>query len=243
MKRLKFIKKLFGKKEIAPRCSAVIVAAGSSTRMGEDKMFMQLGDMPVLARTLKVFESCRAVEEIIVVTRSEKLTEVADMCKQYGISKASKVIIGGKTRVESSLAGASEGKSDAEIIAIHDGARPLVTEDIIEKTVEAVTKYPAAAPAVKSTDTLKRIDEKGFAVKTVDRNATVRIQTPQVFRADIIKGALSKAVRDNSPITDDCSAIETFGMKIFLTEGSEDNIKLTTARDMIIAETVLKSRE
>lgn len=234
--------KLFNAKKKEPRCSAVIVAAGHSTRMGEDKLFMPLGCMPVLARTLLVFENCKAVDEIVVVTRSEKIMEVADMCKKYGISKASKVIFGGATRSESSLAGVSEVRSGAELIAIHDGARPFVTEEIIENTVAAAAKYMAAAPAVKSTDTLKAIDEDGFAIGTVDRETTVRIQTPQIFSADLIKGALSKAVRDGRNVTDDCAAIEAMGVKVFMTEGDEDNIKLTTEKDILIANEIIKRR-
>lgn len=234
--------KLFNAKKKEPHCSAVIVAAGHSTRMGEDKLFMPLGCMPVLARTLLVFENCKAVDEIVVVTRSEKIMEVADMCKKYGISKASKVIFGGATRSESSLAGVSEVRSGAELIAIHDGARPFVTEEIIENTVAAAAKYMAAAPAVKSTDTLKAIDEDGFAIGTVDRETTVRIQTPQIFSADLIKGALSKAVRDGRNVTDDCAAIEAMGVKVFMTEGDEDNIKLTTEKDILIANEIIKRR-
>jgi len=236
------LEKLFGRKNKEPVCSAVIVAAGNSTRMGDDKIFMQLDGMPVLAKTLLAFENCKAVDEIVVVTREDKITEVADMCKSFGISKTSKVIIGGRTRAESSLAGVSEVKNEAELIAIHDGARPFITGEIIENCVEAAAEYKAAAPAVRCTDTLKAVDEKGFAYGTVDRSTTFRVQTPQVFHADLIKGALSRAVMSNAPITDDCSAIEAMGVKVFMVEGDENNIKLTTARDMMIAEAILKQQ-
>ena len=237
-------KKLFeNKKDKELACSAVIVAAGNSVRMGDDKLFMELEGMPVLARTLLAFENCPAVEEIVVVTREDKLTEVADMCKEYGISKAAKVIIGGKTRVESSLAGVLEVKNEAEIIAIHDGARPFTDSETIENCVEAAVHYLAAAPAIKCTDTLKAVDGRGYAVGTVDRNTTLRVQTPQVFHADLIKAALTRAVEKNAPITDDCSAVEALGVKAFMIEGDEDNIKLTTARDMMIANAVLQSRK
>ena len=234
---------LSGDRNKEPGCSTVIVAAGNSTRMGDDKLFMQLGEMPVLARTLLAYENCRAVEEIVVVTRSDKLEEVADMCKKYGISKASKVIIGGKTRVESSLAGVSEVKENAEIIAIHDGARPFITAETIENCVEAAAHYLAAAPAVPCTDTLKAVNDRGYAIGTVDRSTTFRVQTPQVFQADLIKGALTRAVEKELPITDDCSAVETMGVKCYMVEGDEDNIKLTTARDMMIAEAIMQNAE
>ena len=233
--------KLFEKKNKDPLCSAVIVAAGSSTRMGKDKIMLELGGVPVLARTLLAFENCKAVEEIVVVTREDKLTEVADLCKKYGISKTSKVVIGGKTRVESSLAGVSEVKSDAKIIAIHDAARPFIDGETIENCVEAAAQYLAAAPAIPCTDTLKAVNDRGFAIGTVDRSTTLRVQTPQVFDADLIKGALTRAIRDALPITDDCSAVEAMGVKVYMVEGDEDNIKLTTERDVMIAEAILKN--
>lgn len=236
------IKDIFRKKETPPVCSAVIVAAGSAQRMGADKVMMELGCMPVLARTLLVFQNCDAVDEIIVVTRMEKVTEVAALCKKYGISKASKVVRGGKTRMESVLAGVSEVKSGARLIAIHDGARPLITEELIKRTVLAAGEYMAAAPAIRSTDTLKAVDENGVVTGTVDRERTLRIQTPQIFNADLIKGALTKAVSDGLTLTDDCAAIEIMGVRTHTVPGDEDNIKLTTPRDMEFAEVILRSR-
>ena len=149
------------KKKETPHCSAVIVAAGSSQRMGSDKLLHNLGIMPVLARTLLAFQDCELVDEIVVVTRMEKIVEVAGLCKKYRIDKASKVISGGATRMESALAGVSEVKKRARLIAIHDGARPLVSVDLIEKTVRAAAEFKAAVPAVKSVDTLKLVEDAG----------------------------------------------------------------------------------
>ena len=181
------ISELFKKEKTPPRCSAVIVAAGASRRMGEDKTLMSLGGKPVLVRTLMAFEQCESVEEIVVVTQREKIEEIADLCKSQPLTKVSKVIAGGATRTESSLAGVSEVKPEAELIAIHDGARPFITPELITKTVEAASKHKAAAPALRSTDTLKAVDKNGFILGTVDRETTVRIQTPQVFDAVLIK--------------------------------------------------------
>lgn len=236
------IRDLFKKNDRQPTCSAVIVAAGSAKRMGEDKLMMQLGCMPVLARTLLAFQNCSLVDEIIVVTRMEKVEEIAGLCKKYGISKASKVIRGGKTRTESALAGVSEVKSSASYIAIHDGARPFVTDELISRTVEAAAQYMSAVPVIFSTDTLKAIDENGVVTGPIDRDRTARVQTPQVFDADLIKGALSKAVSDGLTLTDDCSAVEIMGVKTHTVPGDEDNIKLTTPRDVLIAELILKNR-
>ena len=225
-----------------PHCSAVIVAAGSSQRMGSDKLMMKLGEIPVLARTLKVFQSSPLVDEIVVVTRLDKLEETADLCKEYGIEKVSRVIAGGKTRTESALAGVSEVSPAAKLIAIHDGARPLVTADVILRTVYAAAEYMAAAPVVPSVDTLKAVDAEGRIIGTVDRETTLRVQTPQIFRAELIKGALTKAVEKGIKLTDDCAAAEMMGVRTKTVLGDEDNIKITTPRDMLLAAEILKER-
>lgn len=240
------IKKLFKKAEKLTEkkqtCSAVIVAAGSAQRMGADKLMLDLGCMPVLARTLLVFENCDVVDEIIIVTRMDKVEEIATLCKKYGITKAVKVIRGGKTRMESALAGVSEVSSSASLIAIHDGARPLVTDEVIRRTVDAAKLYMAAVPVIASTDTLKTVDDDNCVIGSVDREHTVRVQTPQVFHADLIKGALSKAVSDELTLTDDCSAVEIMGVKTHTVEGDDDNIKLTTPRDVLLAQLILQNR-
>lgn len=236
------LKELFKKTEQRNTCSAVIVAAGSAQRMGADKVMLELGCMPVLARTLLAFQNCDAIDEIIVVTRMEKVEEVASLCKKYGVTKVGKVIRGGKTRMESALAGVSEVRSNAKLIAIHDGARPFVTDEVIRRTVDAAAAYMSAVPVIRSTDTLKTIDEDGLIIGSVDREHTVRVQTPQVFNADLIKGALTKAVSDGLTLTDDCSAIEIMGIKTHTVDGDEDNIKLTTPRDIQLGELILKTR-
>lgn len=230
------------KKEETPHCSAVIVAAGSSQRMGSDKLLHNLGIMPVLARTLLVFQDCELVDEIVVVTRMEKLEEVSELCKKYRIEKASKVICGGATRMESALAGVSEVKKKAKLIAIHDGARPLVSVELIENTVRAAAKYKAAVPAIKSVDTLKLAEDGETVTGSLDRELVLRVQTPQVFDADLIKGALTFAAEKKLPLTDDCSAAELMGVKARIVPGEEDNIKLTTPRDMLFAAAILKDR-
>lgn len=230
------------KKEETPHCSAVIVAAGSSQRMGSDKLMHNLGIMPVLARTLLAFQDCELVDEIVVVTRMEKIVEVAGLCKKYRIEKTSKVISGGATRMESALAGVSEVKKRAKLIAIHDGARPLVSVELIEKTVRAAAEYRAAVPAVKSVDTLKLAEDGETVTGSLDRELVLRVQTPQVFDADLIKGALTFAAEKKLPLTDDCSAAELMGIKVHVVPGEEDNIKLTTPRDMLFAAAILKDR-
>ena len=230
------------KKGERPFCTAVIVAAGSSQRMGSDKIFAALGGLPVLVRSVRAFEENELVDEIIVVTREERLEAVAELGKKYELGKVTKVILGGKTRVESCLAGVSEADHRAGLIAIHDGARPLVTQAVIREAVRAAEAYYAAAPAVKSTDTLKLVDAEGVVEGTVDRERVCRVQTPQVFHADLIKGALTEAMKRQLPVTDDCSAVELLGVKTHTVPGDEDNLKLTTPRDMVVAEAILRER-
>ena len=236
------IKSIFKKKEKFPKCSAVILAAGSSQRMGQDKTFMTVGSMPVLVRTLLAFEKSEHVDEIIVVTRVDRIEDTAELCHGNGISKLKMVIGGGATRMESALAGVSACDKDAKLIAIHDGARPLVTQELISRTVYAAEKYISAVPVIPSTDTLKLVDENGVIVGTPDRSRIFRVQTPQVFHADMIKGALTKAAKDNLPITDDCSAMDMMGVKTHVVEGDADNIKLTTPNDIVVAEAIIKNR-
>ena len=229
-------------KKEKPSCSAVIVAAGSSQRMGSDKIMMKLGAMPVLARTVLAFENNENVDEIIIVTKTEKLEEIADLCFKNGLHKVKQVVSGGATRMESALAGVSACRHGAELIAIHDGARPLVSQELITRTIEAARAYRAAVPAVASTDTLKAVDERGFITGTLDRTMTRRVQTPQVFEADLIKGALTKAVELKLTLTDDCSAMDMMGVKTITVEGELTNIKITTPEDMVTAKAIVEDR-
>ena len=232
----------FKRKKEKPSCSAVIVAAGSSQRMGSDKIMMKLGAMPVLARTVLAFENNEYVDEIIIVTKTEKLEEIADLCFKNGLHKVKQVVSGGATRMESALAGVSACRHEAELIAIHDGARPLLSQELITRTILAARDYRAAVPAVVSTDTLKTVDEKGFITGTVDRSVTRRVQTPQVFEADLIKGALTKAVEKGFTLTDDCSAMDMMGVKTFVVEGELTNSKITTPEDMVTAKAIVEDR-
>ena len=231
--------KLFDKmKQKKAGCTAVIVAAGSSRRMGADKLFLPMAGIPVIVRTLLQFQACESVDEIIIVTREDKLVEIADYCKKFGITKATKILQGGKERAESSAAGVFEADRHSGYIAISDGARPLVSPALITATIDAARKYGAAAPAVPVKDTIK-VAVNGVVTETPDRSQLFAIQTPQVFEADLIKGALTKAIQEKLPITDDCSAVEAMGYPVHLVEGSYRNIKITTQEDMIVCEAYL----
>ena len=223
------------KKPARPLCGAVIAAAGNSTRMGEDKLFLSLGEEPVLIHTLRALQTAPEISEIVVVTRQELIIPVAQLCRDYSLDKVSKVIAGGQTRTESVRLGVLELASDPELIAIHDGARPFVTWEIIAETVAAAKKYGAAAPAVPLSDT-------GLAARTVDREKLRAVQTPQIFQEGLIRAALQKALEDGAVLTDDCAAVERLGMKVMLTPGSGENIKLTTPADLVYARVILEAR-
>lgn len=223
-------------------CSAVIVAAGSARRMeGIDKVPTKLGELPVLVHTLYAFQDCAAVDEIVVVTREDLLEEIAQFRQQFNLSKVSKIVVGGTERIHSVRAGLSEVRADATLIAIHDGARPLVTQKILKETIEKAAATGAAAPALPLTDTIKRA-ENGVIAETVDRSTLYAIQTPQIFEASLIKAATEKALSDGANLTDDCSAVERLGMKVSLTEGSKENIKITTPFDLTLCEMILEKR-
>ena len=234
--------KIFKPKSTRRRCAAVIVAAGNSSRMGRDKILIDLGGIPVIARTLLAFEQTEAIDEILVVTKLDKLQEIADICSKYGISKASKVVCGGRTRAESALAGVSQVGEDIDIIAIHDAARPLVSSSLIERVILAAETNLAVAPAVKATDTVRILNAKGVVQQTPNREYVALIQTPQAFSADIIQGALTTAVEKPLHSTDACSAAELVGVKVCVIDGEPDNIKLTTSRDVYLAAKILSDK-
>lgn len=236
------LRSIFPKKHLSARCTAVVVAAGSARRMeGIDKVLAPLGELPILVHTLYAFEDCPSFDEVIVVTREDLLVEVSRLCRDYGLNKVSKVVVGGKERIHSVLAGLREVNPDAELIAIHDGARPLVSRQILEQTVAQASKTGAAAPAIPVTDTIKRA-ETGRTVETVDRSCLWAVQTPQIFEAGLIRAAIEKAVADQEELTDDCAAVERLGMPVFLTQGSRENIKVTTPFDLLLGEAILEAR-
>ena len=223
--------------------SAVVVAAGSARRMeGIDKVLAALGGYPVLVHTLRAFQQCPLISEVVVVTREDLLVEIADLCRDFALTKVTKVVKGGKERIHSVQAGLNEVREDAELIAIHDGARPLLPPDVLEEVLQRAAQTGAAAPAVPITDTVKRAED-GLAVETVDRATLFAVQTPQVFQADLIRAAVHKALEDGAVLTDDCAAVERLGMKVSLTRGSRENLKLTTPFDLVVGEAVLAARE
>lgn len=234
--------RLFRRRREELRCSAVVPAAGSSTRMGKDKLLLPLGEQPVLLHTLRALDACPYITEIVVVTREELIVPIGQLCRDAALDKVRKVIVGGATRSHSVLAGLGELSPDAELAAIHDGARPLVSQAVLEAVIRRASECGAAAPAVPVKDTVKRARD-GLVTATLDRAELRAVQTPQVFQVDLIKTALQKALEDGAELTDDCAAVERLGIGVALTEGDYCNLKLTTPEDLTVAEALLAWRE
>ena len=219
-------------------CGAVIVAAGNASRMGGiDKVMAPLQGEPMLLRTVRTFQECDAIKEIVIVTREELLERVSAMCGKF--DKVMAVVVGGKDRPESVNNGLNTLSKKVKLAAIQDGARPLITWQVIDRTVRAANSYGAAAPAIAVKDTIKEV-QGGVVVNTPDRSKLQAVQTPQVFDFDLLRGALKKAAQDGAAITDDCSAVERLGFKVKIVEGDERNIKITTPLDLKIAEAFLE---
>jgi len=233
--------RLFRKKR--PKCAALVPAAGTAQRMnGVNKLFRPLCGVPVLVRTLTSLQLARRVDEIIVAAREQDIEEVSRMCKEYAVTKCKKVVVGGATREASVMRAAMETSRDTVLLAVHDGARPLVTPDLIDRAIEAAERYGAVAPALPVKDTIKRVKEGGEVDRTLKRDALRAVQTPQVFDADLLKASLHAAFEAGAELTDDCSAVERMGKVVFLIDGEEENLKITTPVDMLFAEAVLKKR-
>ena len=223
------------------RCGAVIVAAGSASRMGGiDKVMAPLGGTPMVARTAAAFQNCDAISEIVIVTRPDLIRPISVLCA--GMDKVRAVVAGGSSRQESVWLGLNALSEGIQLAAIHDGARPLVSNLVIDRTVRAANSYGAAAPAVPVKDTLKVV-KGGLVEKTPDRATLQAVQTPQVFDFDLLRGALKQAEEEKAAVTDDCSAVERLGMKVKIVEGDERNLKVTTPMDLKIAEMLLEEMQ
>lgn len=231
-----FKKKVAEKKQVL---AAVVLAAGSSERMeGIDKQFALIDGVPVLARTLLAFEHAPEVERVIVVTKSERIIAVQDLCREYEIRKVTEIIKGGETRLESSVIGVTAA-GECDFIAVHDGARPLVTPELIARVYKWAKEHSAAIPGVPLNDTVKRVEKK-LVVKGIPPRSELRaVQTPQIFDAALLRGALKQAQASGGEFTDDASAVEAMGMSVFVAEGDEKNIKITRPTDLYIAEALL----
>lgn len=225
--------------------SAVIVAAGGSVRMGiaDSKQFIPLLSRPAIGYTLKAFQKCHLIKEIVIVCREQDNDRINKIIELNGFNKVSKLVKGGDSRADSVRNGIGACSENAKYYAIHDGARPLITVEEIERVVEAAFDTGAATLGTSVKDTIKVVDGFNNIESTPIRSQLRAVQTPQVFERDLYRFALENAGDNLINFTDDCSLIENMGGEVLVVKGNEENIKLTTPIDIVIAESILKSRQ
>lgn len=225
---------------------AVIVTAGNGTRFDAfgagTKQMALLRSVPVVVRTIAAFEECDCIDEIVIVAKSDEIQEYERFIKEYNFRKIIAVIEGGATRQISSLNGFEALSPKCEYVAIHDGARCLITPEMIIKVACAAYDSGAAAAATRARDTIKYADENGNIESTIDRNFVWMVQTPQIFGANIYRASAYMAKKDGAEVTDDCMLAERLGFKIKLVDCGCENIKITYPEDMYIAQSILEIR-
>lgn len=222
--------------------TAVIVAAGKGRRMGTEisKQFLPLCGKEILAHTVEKFEKAACIRDIILVTGGDALQDVRQMAQEYGWKKIISVTEGGRERQDSVFLGLQQVPQDTEIVLIHDGVRPFVTEEILERSIAAAKETGGCVAGVPAKDTIKVCDAEGFAIATPDRSTLRQIQTPQTFRRKEILAAYEKAKADGFLGTDDASVAEHSGFPVRVIMGSYSNIKITTKEDLLIGAAFLK---
>ncbi|MDD3840726.1 MAG: 2-C-methyl-D-erythritol 4-phosphate cytidylyltransferase [Clostridia bacterium] len=226
--------------------SAVIVAAGRGQRMNTPlrKQFINLEGMPVLARTIEVFQSCEYIDNIVLAINIEDINYCKyDIVNTYGFTKVRAVVEGGETRTDSVYNCLKALKRDTDYVVIHDGVRPLVTDKIILDTLVCAVEYGCAVTGMPVKDTIKVVDGDNVISNTPDRQKLWAVHTPQIFRYDIITDCYNKAYSSKIIGTDDAFLAETFGYPVKMVEGSYDNIKITTEEDIAYCESVIRTRE
>jgi 2-C-methyl-D-erythritol 4-phosphate cytidylyltransferase len=224
-------------------CSVVIVAAGEGARMGAPKQFIEIGGQPMCMRACEAFERSALVDEIIMVVAPDNLEPARELSKKCWFEKVKAVIAGGATRQESVRNGLKQISANSDLVLIHDGARPLVTKDLIENVISSLGKSDSVVPGVPVTDTVKELSNANVVVKTLKRGSLWAIQTPQGFRASTIRNAYEAAEVDGFAGTDDSMLVERLGGHVDVVMGSYDNIKVTTPFDLRLAECIIKNRD
>ncbi|MCE1245224.1 MAG: 2-C-methyl-D-erythritol 4-phosphate cytidylyltransferase [Firmicutes bacterium] len=217
--------------------TAIIPAAGSSRRMqGQNKLLADLAGKPVIIRTLEAIRKDPRLQNIILVTSRESIELFADLTKKYKISGIMEIIEGGAQRQDSVYQGII--KAPGSYVAIHDGARPFPTTDMLKTLLDEAPYHDGVIPGIPVTDTVKKVNADGFVETTLDRNQIFRIQTPQVFRKDLLLKAYEVIRESNLMVTDDASILELAGYRVKITKGTEFNIKITTPQDLVTAEAI-----
>ena len=225
--------------------SAIIVAAGQSRRMGGDtsKQFILIDGVPVIVRTLKAFEIAERIREVVIAARQEDIPQMYALIQDYEITKVKQIITGGETRQESVFRAIAQVDENADFLAIHDGARPLIRPQEIDLAVSAAVEHGAAALGVPVKDTVKQVDADGKIVDTPERSTLWAVQTPQVFSRALYLRAAEQAGEAAAQLTDDCQLIERTGAPVYLVRGAYANLKITTPEDVFAAEGILKATE
>ena len=240
------MKKLFGVDHRDYFNSAIIVAAGTGSRMnlpdGQTKQTLELEGVPIIVRTVLQFEACEDIDEIILVIRREEFDLYKAYHKKYGFKKVTHIVAGGDTRQKSVLNGLTRVNKEADFVTIHDGVRCLITPEMISEVCTFAYHYGAATAVSKPSDTLKLSEDGSFIKETVDRDKIYHAQTPQIFKYDMYRAAALSAKKDDFEATDDNSLVERMKFKIYMCELSRENIKITTAEDIYVAEAILKRR-
>lgn len=217
----------------------IIVAAGSSSRMGKDKQLIEISGIPVIVRTMLAFERCDLISRIVLVTKAEDIFNLQNIGTKYGISKLTDIVCGGGCRAESVLKGFDRISESEKKVLIHDGARPLITERVIANVAEGLKEHKAVTCAVKVKDTIMQVDSSGMVVTALERDSLVAVQTPQGVSKDEYLEAINSA-EDISVFTDDMSVMKSAGFSVYTVDGDYKNIKLTTLDDIAAAESYLK---
>jgi len=212
--------------------TAIIVAAGSSKRMGFDKMFADLDGRPVLERTINVFERCPAVDDIIIISNPDRQRQLMRVIEEGGFEKISHIAPGGETRRDSVWNGLRDLKDNCQFVAVHDGARPWITGEQIARVLAAAVEHGAASSARPITDTVKRADTDGRVTASLDRDGLWAMETPQIFRAELILRAYEKVLEEDLAVTDEVSAVEHLGQPIHLVRNETNNPKVTFPADL-----------
>ena len=222
--------------------SGIIVAGGKGERMGPDvdKAFLSLGAKPVLVYSLLAFEKCPDVDEVVLVVRKERVEAARCAVQMFGCKKVIKIISGGNQRQQSVANGLAEISEEAEVVAVHDGARPCVTLGLISETIKSARQYGSGVAAVKITDTVKEVDKGMIIAQTIDRTKLWRVQTPQAFKVALLRKAFAMVKKKKIKITDEASSVELICDNVRMVQSSSSNIKITSADDLMLAAALMR---
>lgn len=225
--------------------AAIIVAGGSGKRMGMNikKQFIELDKKPILAHTIEAFNKCRVIDEIIVVVGKEDKEKVkAEIIDRYGYHKVTQIVEGGAERQDSVYNGLMAVKDGVQYVMIHDGARPFISEEIVEKSLSMTKEKQATVVAVPVKDTIKVVNEECEVEDTPMRSTLWSVQTPQSFKKELLIEAYAYAKERNLTVTDDSMLVEAYGKKVYVVEGDYNNIKITTPEDLVLGQAILMSK-